>query len=136
MRVFLDANVIVAAVSSRGLCADVLRETLSRHVLIASEDLLGEVRKVLRDKFGVPAEIVNEVVAWLRESAHPAEPARTMDLPLKDRADRGLVSAAIEARADLFVTGDREILGLERRGRTEIVSPREFWERVRGRAPK
>jgi putative PIN family toxin of toxin-antitoxin system len=136
MRVFLDTNVIVAAVSTRGLCADVLRETLARHVLVASEDLLGEVRGVLQNKLEVPAEIADEVVAWLRESAHPAEPARTMDLPLKDRADRGLVSAAIESRADLFVTGDREILGLARHGTMEIVSPRAYWERARGQGSK
>lgn len=136
MRVFLDTNVIVAAVSTRGLCADVLRETLARHVLVASADLLAEVRGVLQNKLGVPAGTVDEVVAWLRESALPAEPARTMDLPLKDRADRGLVSAAIEARADLFVTGDREILGLARHGTMEIVSPRAYWERVRGQGSK
>ncbi len=136
MRVFLDTNVIIAAVSTRGLCADVLRETLARHDLVASEDLFSEVRRVLQDKLGVPSEIVDEVAALLRESAYLSEAAWTMDLPIKDRADRGLVSAAIEARADLFVTGDREILGLVRHRTMEIVSPREFWERVRGQTPK
>jgi putative PIN family toxin of toxin-antitoxin system len=136
MRVFLDTNIIVAAVSTRGLCADVLRETLARHDLVASEDLFSEIRRVLRDKLGVPPEIIDEVVALLREGAHLSEAVWTMDLQIKDRADRGLVSAAIEARADLFVTGDREILGLERHGTMEMVSPREFWERVRARPSK
>jgi putative PIN family toxin of toxin-antitoxin system len=136
MRIFLDTNVVVAAVSTRGLCADVMRETLARHDLLASEDLYDEIRRILQDKLGVPAEIVNEVVALLRESAHPSEPAWTINLPIKDRVDRGLVSAAVEGRADLFVTGDREILGLKRYGKMEMVSPREFWERLRGRGAK
>ena len=134
MRVFLDTNVIVAAVSTRGLCADVFRETLARHDLVASEDLFIEIQKVLHDKLGVPAGIVSEVVALLRESACLSEPTWTLDLPIKDRADQGLVSAAIEARADLFVTGDRELLDLKSLGKTEIVSPRAFWERMRGKA--
>jgi len=134
MRVFLDTNVIVAAVSTRGLCADVFRETLARHDLVASEDLFIEIQRVLQDKLGVPAEIVNEVIALLRENAHLSEPAWAIDLPIKDRADQGLVSAAIEARADLFVTGDRELLDLKSLGKTEIVSPRAFWERMRGKA--
>jgi putative PIN family toxin of toxin-antitoxin system len=134
MRVFLDTNVIVAAVSTRGLCADVLRETLARHDLVGSEDLFIEIQRVLQDKLGVPAGIVNEVIALLRENAHVSEPGWAIDLPIKDRADQGLVSAAIEARADLFVTGDRELLDLKSLEKTEIVSPRAFWERMRGTA--
>jgi putative PIN family toxin of toxin-antitoxin system len=133
MRVFLDTNVIVAAVSTRGLCADVFRETLARHDIVASEDLFIEIQKVLHDKLGVRAGIVNEVVALLRENAHLSEPAWAIDLPIKDRADQGLVSAAIEARADLFVTGDRDS-STSRLRKTEIVSPRAFWERMRGKA--
>lgn len=134
MRVFLDTNVIVAAVSTRGLCADILRETLARHDLVASEDLFIEIQRVLQDKLGVPAEIVNELIALLRENAHLSVPAWALDLPIKDRADQSLASAAIEARADLFVTGDRELLDLKSLGETEIVSPRAFWERMRGEA--
>jgi putative PIN family toxin of toxin-antitoxin system len=134
MRVFLDTNVIVAAVATRGLCADVFRETLARHDLIASEALFIEVRRALQDKLGVPAEIVNELVALLRESAHLSEPDWMIDLSIKDRADQGLVSAAIKARAGLFVTGDRELLDLKSLGKMEIVSPRAFWERIRGKA--
>jgi putative PIN family toxin of toxin-antitoxin system len=133
MRVFLDTNVIVAAVSTRGLCADVFRETLARHDLIASVELFTEIQRVLLDRLGVRAEIVKDVVALLRESAHLSEPVWTLDLPIEDRADQGLVSAAIKARADLFVTGDRELLGLRSLGKTEIVSPRAFWERMRGK---
>jgi putative PIN family toxin of toxin-antitoxin system len=134
MRVFLDTNVIVAAVATRGLCADVFRETLARHDLVASEGLLSEIQMVLPDKLGVPAEIANEVVALLRESANLSEPAWTIDLSIKDRADQGLISAAIEARVELFVTGDRELLDLKSLGKMEIVSPRAFWERIRGKA--
>ncbi len=40
MRVFLDTNVLVSAVATRGLCADVLREVLLSHQLLVSADLL------------------------------------------------------------------------------------------------
>lgn len=135
MRVFLDTNVIVGAVATRGLCADVLREVLAHHDLIVSEDLFGEVRKVLGGKLGVPAETVSEIVTLLRESGSVSTPSRTIDLAISGPADRALISAAIEGKADLFVTGDRELLGFTSFGKKmDMVSPRMFWERISGRS--
>jgi putative PIN family toxin of toxin-antitoxin system len=129
MRVFLDTNVIVGAVATRGLCADVFREVLAHHDLVISKDLLKEIERVLLGKLGVPAEIVSDVVAMLRESSILSEPARAVDLPINDPEDKALVSAALEAKAALFVTGDRELLSVPAVGSLDIVSPRTFWER-------
>ncbi len=50
--------------------------------------------------------------------------------------DRALVSAALNGKADLFVTGDRELLGQPRTGQMDIVSPRMFWERSKAQVKK
>jgi putative PIN family toxin of toxin-antitoxin system len=134
MRVFLDTNVIVGAVATRGLCADVLRDVLAHHDLIVSEDLFGEVGKVLAGKLGVPAETVSEIIALLREAASVSMPSRTIDLAISCPGDRALVSAALGGKADLFVTGDRELLGFTKREKMDVVSPRMFWERIRARS--
>jgi putative PIN family toxin of toxin-antitoxin system len=134
MRVFLDTNVIVAAVATRGLCADVLRDVLAHHDLIVSEDLFGEVDRVLGGKLGVPAETVSEIVTLLRESGSVSMPPRTIDLAISGPADRALISAALEGKADLFVTGDQELLGLTKLEKMDVVSPRMFWERIRVRS--
>jgi predicted nucleic acid-binding protein len=47
MRVCLDTNVLVAAVATRGLAADVLRLTLAEHDLLVPEVVLTELRRVL-----------------------------------------------------------------------------------------
>jgi predicted nucleic acid-binding protein len=75
-------------------------------------------------------------MALLNETARLSEPAGTTDLMIMDPADRILILAAIGARADLFVTGDRELLDLKSCGKMEIVSPRAFWERVRSGASR
>jgi len=131
MRVFLDTNVIVSAVATRGLCADVFREVLVRHQLIISERLIDEVRGVLRDKIGTPPDIIADVVVLLREGSLLSEPSHVVDLPIHDAEDKALVSAALNGRADLFVTGDGEILEFSGSGTMEIVSPRMFWERAK-----
>ncbi len=128
MRVFLDTNVIVSAVATRGLCADVFREVLVRHQLIISEMLIDEVRNMLRDKIGTPPDSIADVIVLLREGSLLSEPSHVVDLPIHDAQDKALVSAALDGRADLFVTGDREILELSGSGTMKIVSPRMFWE--------
>ena len=126
MRVFLDTNVIVGAVSARGLCTDVLREVLARHELVVSDVLLDEVRTVLVGKIGVSGDIVSEVIALLRDGAVMASP---------DPADSALISAAIHGKAAVFVTGDLKLQALRDAlggpGSPAIVSPREFWNHLR-----
>ncbi len=131
MRVFLDTNVIVGAVATRGLCADIMREVLTRHQIIVSEALFGEIETVLARKIGVPSTLIEELVSLLREGSVLAAPLDAESLPIRDPADRVLVAAALAARAELFVTGDAELLRLQAIGDLAIVSPRAFWERAK-----
>jgi len=131
MRVFLDTNVIVSAVATRGLCADVLREVLVRHQLVISETLLVEVKRVLRDKICVPAAIIKDLVAFLRKDSLMAKALSSAGPPGPNSVDKELISAAVSAQADLFVTGDRKLLDRTPGGSLEIVSPRMFWERLK-----
>jgi putative PIN family toxin of toxin-antitoxin system len=131
MRVFLDTNVIVSAMATRGICADVLREVFVRHQLVVSEKLLDEVKFVLLRKIGVPPDIIKDVLALLRDGSAIAVPVPLTNLPLSNSADRALISAAVNGKADLFVTGDGELLALSETGPINIVSPRMFWEKAK-----
>jgi putative PIN family toxin of toxin-antitoxin system len=131
MRVFLDTNVIVAAVATRGLCADVLREVLARHELVVSETLFQETTVVLMEKLGVPAGSIYDLIPLLREGALLSMPSDEPDLQIRDRADKVLISAALNGKAELFVTGDAELLKLREIGPMTVVSPRGFWELVK-----
>ncbi len=133
MRVFLDTNVVVSAMATRGLCADVFREAVGHHQLVVSEILLDEIKAVLRAKLGVPEKIVSDVVGLLREGSVLSKPSPSLGLPIEDPTDRALVTSALNGKADLFVTGDRELLDLAEVGPLVILSPRMFWERLKGR---
>lgn len=138
MRVFLDTNVIVAATATRGLCADVMRDVLARHDLVISEDLLREVKAVLENKIGVPAEIVSTLLSLLRDGANLAAPSKSPAIPGASDADRALLSAALQGQAEAFVTGDAELVDLRTIGTMAVVSPRVFWELAKAgaRSPK
>ena len=48
MKVFFDANVLMAAFATRGLCADLFAHVLLEHELIVGEIVLDELRDVIR----------------------------------------------------------------------------------------
>ena len=131
MKVFLDTNVLASGLATRGLCSDVVRTVLERHDLVISEQLVGELKRVLRDRFDVPEDVAVDAVWTLRQDAICGDEAPLVDVSLKDQDDIPLLSAAHNARADYFVTGDAEVRNLAHVGSMKIVSPRQFWEAIR-----
>ena len=130
MKVFLDTNVLVSAMATRGLCADVLRETLTSHELVVSAPLFSELRRVLRQKLQIPGELIDDVIGILQQDAHFGTPSAISEVKIRDKDDLMILSSALNGKADLLVTGDKELLNLGRIQDMEIVSPRGFWKKV------
>ena len=135
MRVFLDTNIIVSAFATRGLCADLFREILAAHTLVTSEYILAETQNVLARGFKVPEETVIEIIALLRRQEMVITPATLPQLSIRDLDDLPVVAAAIEAKADYLVSGDKDILSLIPLNDIKIATPREFWIVISKRHP-
>ena len=131
MRVFLDTNVLVAAFATRGLCADVLREVLTRHELVVGVVVLTELERALTRRLRLPATTVREILEFLREYEVVPKPARPASLPVRDPADRWILATARTARADVLVTGDSDLLDIADQTPLRILAPRAFWELAR-----
>lgn len=133
MRIFLDTNVVVSALATRGICSDILRVIVSEYDLMLSETVLRELGRVLGRKFGVPADAVQEAESFLREEAAAvvrggqSQPGVT----LRDPDDVAIIEEAVASNADLLVTGDRDLLDVAAELPVVVVSPREFWALVR-----
>ncbi len=133
MRVLLDSNVIVSAVATRGLCADIFRAVLADHELVTCSKVLQEVERILRSKFSVPDNLISEYLELIRQDAIFAEAEEVPAVNLKDADDMEIIGAAISGKADVMVTGDREVLEIKRLRRLRIISPRAFWEELSGK---
>jgi predicted nucleic acid-binding protein len=131
MKVFLDTPVIFSATAVRGLCADVLREVLAYHELILSIPVIAELNTVLVSQLNLPDDIITESIGFLYEDALVSERFQHVDIDINDKEDIPILSSALNGRAELFVTGDNEILQFRKINDMEIVSPRKFWEKVK-----
>ena len=130
MRVFLDTNVLASATATRGLCADLFRDVLLSHHLIISQPLLVELERVLALKFGVDPEIVEGVLHLLHQDTTLASVGPLPQVDLADEDDLVILASAIDGDADAFVTGDKVVQALGQVGTMQILSPRQFWERL------
>jgi putative PIN family toxin of toxin-antitoxin system len=131
VRVFLDTNVLASAAATRGLCADVLREVLTSHELLISAQVLKELERVLATKFGVVHDLIDDFIQVMRQDTVLAHPGQLPKVKIKDQDDLPILSAAISAKAEIFVTGDKEILDIGQIENLTILSPRQFWEKLK-----
>jgi putative PIN family toxin of toxin-antitoxin system len=131
MKIFLDTNVLASAAATRGLCADVLRLVFASHQLFISEQVLKELRTVLKFKFGVSQDLIDDFIWLLQQDTVLTEPAHVPSIELQDKDDLSILAAAIAAGAEVLVTGDKELLHLGHIEELEILSPRQFWEKLK-----
>jgi putative PIN family toxin of toxin-antitoxin system len=132
VRVFLDTNVLVSAFASRGLCAEVLELVLLDHDLILGRNVLRELDKALREKVKLPAVRSAEIVDFVSNEAAQVVDKTEAAIENVDAADALVLGEALAGRAETFVTGDAALLRLLAVGALKIVSPRQFWEILRG----
>lgn len=131
MRVFLDTNVLVSAVATRGLCYDVLRIVLARHQLVVGGTVLEEVGRVLREKMGVSPDIVAALGELLRHEAVIAAVVPTLGIEVRDADDIRVLEEAVAGQASTLVTGDADLLAVAAKAPLRILTPRQFWELLR-----
>ncbi len=131
MRVFLDTNVLVSAFATRGICADLLRIVIADHVLVVSETVLRELRRVLADKFGVPSGTIGEVEGFLRREGDVIGAGAPLGIELCDPDDVAILEEAVAGGVRFLVTGDGDLLEVADRSPVPVVSPRGFWDAIR-----
>lgn len=128
MRVVLDANVVIAAVASRGLCEAVMELCFERHQTVTCAGLMSEVSRKLVGKLRLPRAIADEYVGFLRGHAEIVEPVAVKAGTCRDPADEMVLGLVDPGRVDVVVTGDKDLLVVKRFGTARIITPRQFWE--------
>ena len=126
-RVVLDTNVVLSALVFTHGRAVVLREAWQggRCEPLVSKQTADELIRVLGyPKFKLEAaeqhELIADYLPYCRTVAIPAKPPRT---PVcRDPFDLPFLQLAVVGKADLLVTGDQDLLGIESKRLCPIVT--------------
>lgn len=71
-----------------------------------------------------------------RQLADCAQPGQLPTVEIEDQNDLLILSPAMSAGADVFVRGDWELLDIGQIENLAIVSPRQFWEKLKAQLPR
>lgn len=85
----------------------------------------------MKPKFRAPSDTIDEFEALLREYDVVPKPTKPAVFDVRDRDDQWVLASAIDGRADVLVTGDKDLLAA-RRSPVRILNPRDFWSLLRG----
>jgi putative PIN family toxin of toxin-antitoxin system len=122
----LDTNVIVsAALLPNSKTALAVEKAMQEHTLLVCTYVIEEAQEVFARKF--PDKTVN-LDAFLSKTAYELcnTPSVSADTPdMRDENDRPILQAAINADADMILTGDNDfhVLNIER---PMILTPADF----------
>lgn len=130
MRILIDTNVLISAALNPGgvpYQAYVKAVTYPNHGIICEQNV-DEIKRVFNKKFPDKLSALDRFLATaLMTLKLVPMPTRERDLEVKvrDAADRPILRAAMEAGADILLTGDRDFLeaGIEH---PSIVTPMTF----------
>ena len=130
MKVFLDTNVLASGIATRGLCSELLESVIHDHELLTCKPVLRELERVLTQKLRLPETVVAGFLALVKAEGTVVESRKNPSIPIKDADDISILACAIAGKADVFVTGDKELLDLRKIEGLAVVSPRELWNQL------
>jgi putative PIN family toxin of toxin-antitoxin system len=129
MRVVFDTNIFVSALVIPGSLAEkaILKIIEGNDTLLLSKEILDELLSILSTKFSRDREEISRVAVILSEMVEWVRPTQRIRV-LRDEPDNRILECALFGKADIVVTGDKEMLGLGEYGKTKIISLRAYLE--------
>jgi putative PIN family toxin of toxin-antitoxin system len=134
MRAVFDTNVLVSyLLTHRPPVATLIDRHLAQEdfVLVTAQELLEELDRVLRypklQRYCTDSERTR-FVALLMALGEVVELPESIPRICRDPDDDRVIACAVAGKADVIVTGDHDLLALERVGRILIWSPTQLME--------
>lgn len=127
MKVVFDTNVYVSAFLIPGSLAEdaFLRAQRRQATLCTSVPILTETARIFRTKFHQDEDDVAAALKLIGRAATIVKPSARITA-LEDLPDNRILECAVEAGADLIVTGDHHLLGLKTFQDVAIVRVADF----------
>jgi len=128
MKIIFDTNVLLSALTSQGLSSRVFDICLDKNNIFISDFIINEVSEKLLIKFNIPKVIHKRTIDFLHNSCIKIQPKGSMPEDCRDIEDNNILFLAKHIHADLIITGDKDLLIIEKFNDTRIINPRAFIE--------
>ncbi len=131
IRVVFDANIYISALVFGGPPRSAIEIVRRRECQgFVSPPIVDEVREVLIRKFRWPSVDGEERVAAIFSFFQSVSPQQVIRGVISDDSDHRILECAMAAKADIIVSGDHHLLDLKRYEEIEILTCRDFLDRM------
>ena len=129
MIVTFDTNILVSGFTSpEGRASQAMVNiTLGHDDLFISQPIIEELLWVLEQKFNWSAAALASVDGWIARNCQIVSPEETLSV-LADEPDNRILECAVAANAEVIVTGDRQMLALQRFRDVHILALADYLE--------
>ena len=134
MRIVCDTNVLVSGILFEGDSREILLlASRDRVTNFISDAIRHEVKDVLlRPTFSISPQQAIVIIALFRDTFELVYPAIQNNVVQSDPGNNCILDAAMEARADVIVSGDKRLRSLEQWQGIRILSPKELVQEIAG----
>ncbi len=134
LKVVLDTNIFVSSLLSKaGRPAMVIDSWRSgNYLLVTSHSIISEIKRVLeapniRKKYSLGHDQIKKLIVLLEKDSLVVPGLSTVAGAIpKDPTDEMFLAAALDAKADLIVSGDRHLLDLGKYKDIPILNVQQF----------
>ena len=128
MKIIVDTNVLVSAIIRDNIPEQVIMWIVSQPVIewLATAEIVQEYKEVLqRKKFKLPSDVIDSWFRLFDEELVLVSPEIAVNFP-RDVKDAKFLECALESKADIFITGDRDFSEAQALISTQIMSVNQF----------
>lgn len=130
LKVVFDTNIYISAIIFGGNPRQCLELARNKEInLFYSKAILLELSDKLQNKFNWSVQEVIEVLEGIAQSAYLVDPEIKVSFIKSDPSDNRVLEAALEAKADYIITGDKKhLLSQAKFQKIPILSAKQFLE--------
>lgn len=126
-KVVLDTNVYLSGIIFGGNCRHILDLAIKWELAtISSAAILLEIAGKLKNKFHWDKEQIVVTIKSIAKLGEVITVKRRLKIVKKDESDNKIIEAAVSAKADFIVTGDKHLLEIKKYQDTRIITLAQF----------
>ncbi|MFH1458549.1 MAG: putative toxin-antitoxin system toxin component, PIN family [Candidatus Omnitrophota bacterium] len=128
IKVILDTNVLISSLFWKGSSRHIVDLAIASKIKsVTSPEIMEEVEAVLYEDFPqVPYEKIEWIIRDILSYSQLIIPRRVTVKRLRDSKDTKIIACALNAKAEYIVTGDKDLLALEKYAEVRILTPKTF----------
>lgn len=126
-KVVLDTNVYLSGIIFGGNCRHILDLAIEGKLnTFSSAAILLEIAEKLKNKFHWDKEQIVVTIKSIAKLGEVITVKKKLKVVKKDESDNKIIEAAVSAKADFIVTGDKHLLEIKKYQNTRIITPTHF----------